>query len=96
VVERDGWMSDLIEGGRNIDRRQDAPPVYWIHGALYIWRSGFVRTEELSWRHTEKLLIYETPRFRSMSIDTDDEFKRAELLVDNGLISFPWLKQTQP
>src|SRR6266540_2157187 len=42
VVERDGWMSDLIEGGGVSDRRQDVGVVYRINGSIYLWRAGFV------------------------------------------------------
>lgn len=94
VVERDGWMADLIEGGGDFDRRQQVPPVYRINGSLYIWRTEFVRTQEHSWRQSDKHLIYETPEARAMSIDTLQEFQRAEMLVQSGLVSFPWLNHT--
>lgn len=89
VVERDGWMENLIDGGR-YERRQDVPVNYFINGIVYIWRSDFVRNEVDSWRKG-KSLIYETPEFRSISIDNEHEFEVAELLARNGLINFPWL-----
>jgi CMP-N,N'-diacetyllegionaminic acid synthase len=91
VVEREGWMADLIEDGSKFDRRQQVPAVYRINGSLYIWRTEFVRTQENSWRQSGRHLMYETPEARAMSIDTLQEFQRAELLVQSGLISFPWL-----
>ena len=94
VVERKGWMADLIEDGSKFDRRQQVPPVYRINGSLYIWRTEFVRTQEASWRQSGQHLIYEIPESRAMSIDTPQEFERAELLVKGGLISFPWLNTT--
>ena len=90
VVERDGWMADLIEDGRRFDRRQDVPAVYRINGSIYIWRAAFVRTQERSWRQGGRYLLHEIPERRAMSIDTLEEFERAELLVKNGLITFPW------
>jgi N-acylneuraminate cytidylyltransferase len=92
VRERDGWMADLVEGAGRFDRRQDVPPVYWINGSLYLWRASFVRREEQSWRRG-KSLIYETPEGRAMSLDTLEEFERAEQLVKSGLIAFPWLHE---
>ena len=92
VVERDGWMADLIEAGRHFDRRQDVPAVYRINGSLYLWRAAFVRTQEASWRRAGRYLIYEIPERRAMSIDTELEFDQAELLVKHGLITFPWLQ----
>ena len=95
VVERDGWMADLFEDASRFNRRQDAPTVYWINGALYAWRTGFVRNQESSWRMTNRSLMYEIPQYRSMSIDTRGEFDRAECLINAGLISLPWMQQVQ-
>lgn len=95
VVERDGWMAQLVEAGSRFDRRQQAPTIYRIHGGLYIWRSNFVRTHERSWREGAQYLVYETPESRSMSIDTAEEFNRAECLIKGGLITMPWLSERE-
>ena len=91
VVERDGWMADLIEEGSRYERRQDVPVVYRVNGSLYIWRTDFLRKEEGLWRRQGKHLMYKIPELRAMSIDSMHEFERAELLVKGGLITFPWL-----
>jgi len=91
VVERDGWMVDLMETGAGFGRRQDVPPVYRINGSLYIWRASFVRSQERSWRQTGRHLIYEIPESRAVSIDDAEQFERAELLVKGGLMTLPWL-----
>jgi hypothetical protein len=39
--------------------------------------------------------MYEIPESRAMSIDTLDEFRRCEALLQAGLIHFPWLKNKQ-
>jgi N-acylneuraminate cytidylyltransferase len=91
VVERDGWMADLMEEGSNFERRQEVPPVYRINGSLYIWRTGFLRSEPTSWRRMGKHLIHQIPEARAMSFDTLAEFQRAQVLVKSGLIQFPWL-----
>lgn len=95
VVERDGFMADLVDGGSAYHRRQDVPPVYRINGSLYIWRTELVRSEANSWRRTGQHLIYELPDIRAISIDTEEDFQRAELLVKSGLIEFPWLDQAK-
>ncbi len=95
VVEREGWMVDLIDGGSRFERRQDVNIVYHINGAVYIWRAEFVKREKDSWRRYGKHLVYEIPEMRAMSIDSLEEFKRAEVLVESGLISFPWLEGTK-
>lgn len=93
VVEKEGWMTDLIPEGAHLHRRQDVPRVLRINGALYIWRSEFVRTERTNWRSEGRHLMYEIPEKRAMSIDHMFEFQRAELMVTAGLISFPWLQR---
>jgi N-acylneuraminate cytidylyltransferase len=95
VVERDGWMSYLIDQGTTFSRRQDVPPVYRINGGLYIWRTSFVRREPRGWQGYGRHRIYETPEYRAMSIDDLKEFERAELLVKSGFIRFPWLDREQ-
>ncbi|MBI3011676.1 MAG: acylneuraminate cytidylyltransferase family protein [Candidatus Omnitrophica bacterium] len=91
VVERTGWMADLIEAGARYERRQDVPTVYRINGSLYLWRAEFVRRCEQPWRRSGRHLLYEIPEARAMSIDTVEEFGRAETLVNAGLIRLPWL-----
>jgi len=50
-----------------------------------------VRAQERSWRHTGRYLLHEIPEGRAMSIDTVEEFERAEVLVKSGFIVLPWL-----
>ena len=95
VVERDGWMADLIEGGDRFNRRQDVPTVYRINGSLYVWRTGFIRRERRGWRAFGKHLLYEIPEIRAMSIDALDEFEQAETFVRQGLITFPWMERSE-
>jgi CMP-N,N'-diacetyllegionaminic acid synthase len=92
VVEEQGWMVDLMEDAKRYERRQDVPPVYWINGALYLWRTALVRAEGISWRQSGRYLVHRMPDLGAMSIDTPEQFRRAELLVNDGLVAFPWLK----
>ncbi|MFN0116735.1 MAG: cytidylyltransferase domain-containing protein [Elusimicrobiota bacterium] len=93
VVEKNGWMENLMPESEQINRRQDAPDIFRINGSIYIWRTEFVREREDGWRKNGKYLMYETPDFASISIDTLDEFNRAELFVREGLFEFPWLQK---
>ena len=89
-------MADLHPEGGRYTRRQELPAVYRINGSIYLWRSGFLQAQaERTWRAQGRHLLHEIPEIRAMSIDTNDEFKRAEALVKAGLINFPWLC-TQP
>ncbi|MDP7445154.1 MAG: acylneuraminate cytidylyltransferase family protein [Candidatus Poseidoniia archaeon] len=89
VTENEGWMTYLLENGPDYARRQDVPLVYRINGVLYIWQTDFIRRHPDSWQHHGRHLIYEIPETRAISIDTLDEFTRAELLVKGGLVAFP-------
>jgi CMP-N,N'-diacetyllegionaminic acid synthase len=91
VIDRNGWMTNLIEAGDRFPRRQDVPPVYRINASLYIWRAGFVRREPDNWRRG-KLLMYEVPEARAIHIDELAEFEKADLLIRNGLVRLPWLE----
>lgn len=93
VVERDGWMVDLFEDAHRYTRRQDVPTVYRINGSLYIWRTDFVRREEQGWRQGRNI-FYEMPEARAIHIDDVVEFEKADLLIRNGLIEFPWLGES--
>jgi N-acylneuraminate cytidylyltransferase len=93
VLERDGWMVNLIDGAEQFARRQDVPPVFRINGLLYLWRTSYVRTQTQSWQHTDKHIVYEIPENRSISFDDIDQFNRGDLMVNHGLIHLPWLDQ---
>lgn len=91
VVEKDGWMVDLMPDAAKFVRRQDVPTVYRINGSFYIWPTEFVRKAP-SWRDGAKLLQHVTPEERAFAIDTLEEFQRAEALVNAGLMPLPWMK----
>ena len=95
VIEQEGgWMADLHPEGASYVRRQDLPKVFRINGSLYLWRTPFVRSQEdRTWRQAGRHLLCEIPESRAMSIDTLEQFERAELLVKHGLITFPWLSE---
>jgi N-acylneuraminate cytidylyltransferase len=91
VVERDGLMTQLVEGGEAYVRRQDLPPVHRINGALYLWRSEFVRREPESWFNGRNA-IYEMPRSRVADIDEPFDLAVCELLLESGLVRLPWVE----
>ena len=94
VVDREGWMADLIDGGHRFACRQELPTVYHINGLLYLWRTAFMRRADGDyWRDIGKFVMQELPEFRAVSIDTPQQFDRAELLVKGGVIRLPWLEQ---
>lgn len=90
VVERDGFLEQLVPGGGAYARRQDVPPVYRINATLYAWRTEFVRREPRGWQHGHNLL-HEVPELRSFHIDEPEDLAVAAALVDAGLVELPWL-----
>ncbi len=90
VVEEKGIMKDLFDTAKKYNRRQDLPIVYRINASLYIWKADFVRHETKDWRSSPHV-IYEIPDFRAIHIDDINEFERANLLINNGIIRLPWL-----
>lgn len=95
VTEKDGWMEDLVPEGASYDRRQDVPSVYRIDGSLYLWRARFVRGEKQSWRRGGRYLLHEVRDLSAWSIDTEEQFDMAELLIKSGKVSLPWLSASQ-
>ncbi len=93
VVERDGFMANLVDAGAAFGRRQDVPPVYRINASLYIWRAAFVRREENDWRTVGQYVMHEIPEVRAIHIDEPADFTHAELLIKEGLVHLPWLDQ---
>ena len=85
------WMYGLAAGGRmekllqtpaGVTRRQDLPPAYVLNGAIYITTvarlsagCGFVDQDTVG---------YVMPRRDSVDIDTADEFRLAEALMNEG------------
>lgn len=94
VLERDGYLAELIPGSGRYGRRQDLPTVYRINASLYGWKRDFLLSRDGNWQEG-RILLYEVPEFRSIHIDDEYEFRKAEALISNGLIDLPWLR-SQP
>jgi N-acylneuraminate cytidylyltransferase len=92
VIEKNGWMTDLVDGVSNYTRRQDVPPVYLIKGSLYLWLRECLTKQDKNWR-AGKLLVYPTQESRAIHIDTIKEFEQTELLVKTNQLHLPWLNQ---
>jgi len=95
VTQVSNKMADFHADGYKYVRRQDLPKVYRINGSIYAWKASFVRKNIVDWRSTGNNKIYEMDNFSSIHIDDEKQFKLAELMVDRGLINFPWLEKEQ-
>jgi len=89
VVERGGYIAPAFEGAAHV-RRQDAPELFRINGALYLWRSAFVARAAPAWIQGRHRLL-EIPEQRAFSIDDAHEMAMAELAIGSGLVRLPWL-----
>jgi hypothetical protein len=77
-------MAQLTPGGAGLTRLQDAPPVHYVDGSFYLWRTDFVRGGHASWSAGRTLMhLVES----SGSIDTERELRRLEALIDAGIVA---------
>ena len=90
-IARDGYMSQSFPDGNLYTRRQDVPDVFRINGALYLWRRDHVADADAPHYFTMPHRMLEIPEDRAIDIDTPNDFRVAELLLQNGIISLPWL-----
>jgi len=72
-------LKPLIEGGKKVVRRQDAPKVYRLNGAVYVSsRDTAMKENRVLGRDTKAYIM---PLERSIDIDTELDFKLAEFLM---------------
>lgn len=90
VVEREGHIVPAFEGVAHT-RRQDVPDFFRVNGALYLWRTEFLRRAPAAWLPGGRHRLLEIPEVRSFSIDDALEFEMAELMLRHGLVRLPWL-----
>ncbi len=90
VVERDGYLAPAFDGVAHV-RRQDVPTFYRINGALYLWRTEFLRRAPAAWLPAGRHRLLEIPEARAFSIDDAFEFDLAELMLRHGVVRLPWL-----
>ena len=89
--DQDGFGKLLFEKERVYTRRQDLPKTYFINGLVYVFRRNFLKTTK-DWTQG-RIRLLPTPTERVVNIDTLQEFKIAEVLLESGLINLPWLSR---
>lgn len=78
------WVEQSKKGP--FTRRQDAPPVYTINGAVYVFtRAALFAIERLY--DAKKLAVVEMPWERSVDIDSASDFELAEFLVSRSRVT---------
>jgi CMP-N,N'-diacetyllegionaminic acid synthase len=93
VEDRDGYMVQSFPSGQTYLRRQDVPRTYRINALLYLWRRDHVLTETEHCMHTKPHLMLLVQEERAVHIDGHHDFRIAELMVREGLVTFPWLRR---
>lgn len=80
------WVSTMTQYPKTgFQRRQEAPPVYCVNGAVYAVKREVLETLE-NHMLLENLAIYEMPRHRSIDIDEQEDWLLAEALLENRQI----------
>jgi CMP-N,N'-diacetyllegionaminic acid synthase len=85
-------MERYFADGVGVTRRQQLPPYRRVNGNFYVWRSGFVRRMAASWMDEGVHGMVEIPESRAFAIDYRYEFDLLEALLDQGVITLPWLR----
>lgn len=91
VVERGGYLELLHPEARVLGRRQDVPRVLRINAALYLFRTAFLQREADTWLNGRHLPL-EIPDARAFHIDSEQDFRLCELVLEAGLVRLPWLR----
>lgn len=86
VVEPDseGWVCVSKTLSREVVRRQDAPECYQLNGSIYVLRRSVLFEERRILG--SKSLVYEMPEERSVDIDTQFDWRIAELAMNMLLL----------
>lgn len=79
---QEGYLVPLLRAAQNISRRQDLPTAYVVNGAVYVAKTSWLRNT-MSFV-TEETLAYEMPEERSIDLDTELDFKLAEIIAGFG------------
>jgi N-acylneuraminate cytidylyltransferase len=74
----DGWVH--LSKGQGGVRRQDMPAVYALNGAIYVWRREALARAAAQGMWSVNIATSPMPRWRSVDIDTQEDFEYAEWL----------------
>jgi len=83
-INDEGYATICKKNKKKIFRRQDAPVVYDMTTVLYIARTDFVeQSGSIFEGRVKKITI---PEYRAIDIDTHDDLRFAEYLLNTGVI----------
>ena len=83
-INDNGYLEQLKGfSNNNCNRRQDYPPVLAINGAIYIAEWKYFKENETFFG--DKCIPYLMDRRSSIDIDSEYDWKQAEILIDNNM-----------
>jgi N-acylneuraminate cytidylyltransferase len=94
VEKRGGYAALAFADSGGYTRRQDVPPVYRVNATLYLWRRDYLLSAEPSWLAKNppcRMLV--VPESRAIHIDSEEDFRMAEIFIREGLVQLPWLQK---
>ncbi len=75
-----GRLSPILPNNEHVSRRQDAPCVYELNGAVYAIKSSeFLKSKQFV---SDRTLAYVMPKERSLDIDTELDFVLLDVLIN--------------
>jgi CMP-N,N'-diacetyllegionaminic acid synthase len=82
LVEEGGDGLVHLCKGEGKMRRQDAPPVYALNGSIYVWQRAALAHAAFHGLWSVEVKPYVMPRWKSVDIDTLEDFEYAQWLFD--------------
>lgn len=64
-------------------RRREVPETFEVNSLIQIWTTKFIQSESVSWMNGN-ILMYKTPKFRSIRLDDKETFDLYETLIENN------------
>jgi len=77
LVEQGADGQVMLSKGHGAARRQDLPPVYALNGAIYVWQRAALARAARNGLWSVPVHAYVMPRWKSVDIDTLDDFDYA-------------------
>ena len=75
LTVHDGFLRDVVPGGRDVTRRQELPTTYMRDGSLYATKTEVVESGSL---YGERSRALEIPPERSVNLDSPEDWDEAE------------------
>lgn len=86
--DKSGAITRGFSEGQNFTSRQQVPRLWRMNGTFYIWRFDYAKIMTDPWLEGGLHLGVEIPEERAFSIDTELEFKLAQVVAGSGLIEW--------